>query len=215
MNKQRETAGETARKVTTFTSAQYGKLRTVGTGNEALFCLADICKTFGLRNASDQSDKLDKSRVYHVTISTERGMRMLLFIDRNNLMRFLMQSNQATVNGYHRWITDEVVSVLYGRKPMPKPTRSVTPLAALEEAQRTGYIAITQDTARAFVSLLRLEQCYNNLVSDLVSIYPKEGREDMSDGLMEHYGAMRSAVMEQLVYNISVESFGRMDFKGI
>lgn len=212
MNKQNVAAVETARKVTTFTSEQYGKLRTVGTGNEALFCLADICNTFGYSNPSGQAEKLDRSKIYHVPIRTTNGVRLLLFINKSNFLYLLTKINTAYAQEYRRWVRENVIPVLYGNKPTQ---RTVTPLAALEEAQRTGYIAITPDTAKAFVSLLRLEQCYNNLVSDLVNIYPKEGQEEMADGLMEQYGAMRCAVMEQLVYNISVESFGRMDFKGI
>jgi prophage antirepressor-like protein len=41
-----------------FENPAFGKIRTAGTSEEPLFCLADICRVLGINNATDAKKRL-------------------------------------------------------------------------------------------------------------------------------------------------------------
>lgn len=42
-----------------FSNERFGDIRTAGTSEEPLFCLADVCKAVGITNARNVKDRLD------------------------------------------------------------------------------------------------------------------------------------------------------------
>ena len=46
-----------------FENEKFGKVRTAGTADNPLFCLADICKVVELANPSSVKSRLDKEDV--------------------------------------------------------------------------------------------------------------------------------------------------------
>ena len=46
-----------------FENPAFGKIRTAGTSEEPLFCLADICRVLGLTNPSTVKSRLDTADV--------------------------------------------------------------------------------------------------------------------------------------------------------
>lgn len=91
----------------------------------------------------------------------------------------------------------------------------MTPIEAMKQAQETGQIAITKNTAMAFEHLLEWQDHYAKLVDVLTSLYDTDTGAAMIEDFNKQYQVLRDALVSQLNYNISVESLGTLDFKGL
>lgn len=103
---QSNTAGETAIQV--FSSEQFGVIRTAGTAENPLFCLADICKALGLQ-AKHVMSRLDKGVVSTDTLLTAGGKQTLNFVTEDGLYDVILDSRKAEAKAFRKWVTAEVL----------------------------------------------------------------------------------------------------------
>ena len=99
-----------------FENAEFGAIRTAGTAEEPLFCLADVCKVVGLTNPSAVKARLDAEDVQlldiHALNSTEGvvlGNTMTNFITESGFYDVLLQSSSSKVKPFRKWVTSEVL----------------------------------------------------------------------------------------------------------
>lgn len=96
--------------VTTFTSAQFGELRTHQAVNGIIwFCLADVANALGLEQATRLKSRLNEKGVTTIKTLTKGGMQELNFIDEPNLYRCIFQSRKKEAEKFQSWVFEEVL----------------------------------------------------------------------------------------------------------
>lgn len=103
--------------VTIFENAQFGQVRTAGTSERPLFCLADVCKALGISNSRDTKSRLSSRGVVLTDTPTynQYGVEVtqqLLFINEPNLYRCIFQSRKKEAEQFQDWVFEEVLPAI-------------------------------------------------------------------------------------------------------
>lgn len=98
---------ETALQV--YVNEQFGEIRTAGTWDNPLFCLADVCKALKLGNPSQVKTRLEKGVISNETLQTAGGMQKLTFINEDGLYDVIFDSRKPEAKAFRKWITSEVL----------------------------------------------------------------------------------------------------------
>lgn len=99
-----------------FDNPQFGSIRTAGTADNPLFCLADVCKAVGLVNPSSVRQRLDNEDVQlldlHALNYTEGnrvGNSLTNFVTEAGFYDVILQSSSPNVKPFRKWVTSEVL----------------------------------------------------------------------------------------------------------
>lgn len=60
-----------------FNNPAFGQIRTAGTSEQPLFCLADLCRSVGITNARNVRNRLDNDDVHLMDTPTSSGIQLL------------------------------------------------------------------------------------------------------------------------------------------
>ena len=140
MNKNESQAQTVNGQVQIFENAQFGQIRTAGTSDEPLFCLADICRALELQTQNTKN-RLKQKGVYSINTLTQGGEQQLLYINEQNLYRLIMRSDKPQAEPFQDWVCGEVLPSI--RKnggyiaTQDTDTPEVIMARALQVAQRT------------------------------------------------------------------------------
>lgn len=130
-----------------FENEKFGKVRTAGTADNPLFCLADICKVVELANPSSVKSRLDKEDVQlidlHALNNTEGGNvgnTMATFVTESGLYDVILYSKSVKVKPFRKWVTSDVLPSIrktgqYGVYNIPKTYAEALRLAADQQEQ--------------------------------------------------------------------------------
>ena len=140
-----------------FSNPQFGDIRTAGTAENPLFCLADVCGALGLRQG-DVKQRLDEGVVSTQPLATAGGVQQANFVNEDGLYDVILDSRKPEAKKFRKWVTSEV----------------------LPSIRKTGgYIAATNDMtdeeilAKAIIlaksTIERREQRIKELESDLTN----------------------------------------------
>ena len=91
-----------------FESPQFGQIRTSGTSEQPLFCLADVCKVLAL-NPQDVKKRLNQKGVDSINTPTKGGNQNMLFINEQNLYKVIMRSDKPQAEAFQDWVCGEVL----------------------------------------------------------------------------------------------------------
>lgn len=91
-----------------FENAQFGQVRTAGTSDEPLFCLADVCKVLEL-TVQNTKKRLNEKGVYSIYTPTQGGEQQLLFVNEQNLYKVIMRSDKPQAEPFQDWVCGEVL----------------------------------------------------------------------------------------------------------
>lgn len=91
----------------------------------------------------------------------------------------------------------------------------MTPLEAMKQAQETGQIAITKNTAKFLASFIQMEEHYNDAVEAMTAGFDGKTQDDLARDMHEHYRTFCEAFVKEFYYNVVVEAFGWKEFKGL
>lgn len=133
-----------------FENEQFGKIRTAGTSEEPLFCLADVCKAVELSNPSSVKSRLDKEDVQLIDLHALNyqmiGNSMATFVNETGFYEVLLFSSSPKVKPFRRWITHEILPSIrktgqYSAFKVPRTFAEALRLAAdqqekIEEQQK-------------------------------------------------------------------------------
>ena len=97
-----------------FNSPQFGPVRTAGTPDNPLFCLADVCKAVELTNPSSVKGRLDAEDVQLIDLHALNGEdtvgnSMATFINESAVYEVILFSGSPKVRPFRRWLTKEVI----------------------------------------------------------------------------------------------------------
>ena len=131
-----------------FRNERFGEIRTAGTSEEPLFCLADICKAVDLTNPSSVKSRLDSEDVqlldlHALNYAEGTGNTTANFVTESGFYDVILQSSSLKVKPFRRWITSEVL-------PSIRKTGEQEPIAEL--------IKITEHNGERVVSARELHK---------------------------------------------------------
>ncbi len=104
-----------------FKHAEFGEIRTSGTPDKPLFCLADVCRALDIKNVSDCKKRLKGAGVVSTegcsTSVNQYGAKstrtvLLTFVDEPNLYRCIFLSRKKEAESFQDWVTSEVLPTI-------------------------------------------------------------------------------------------------------
>ena len=121
--------------VTIFSSNAFGSIRTGGTSDNPLFCLADVCKALKL-SAKGVNQRLNKEVISNYPLQTAGGVQHALFVNEDGLYDVILDSRKPEAKAFRKWITSEVLPSI---------------------RKNGGYIASTQDDSPELIMARALQ----------------------------------------------------------
>jgi prophage antirepressor-like protein len=94
-----------------FRSPQFGEIRTAGTWEQPLFCLADVCRALGL-SAKGTNQRLTKEVISNYPLKTNGGIQLAIFVNEDGLYDVILDSRKPEAKAFRKWITSEVLPVI-------------------------------------------------------------------------------------------------------
>ena len=93
--------------VETYTSKEFGSVRTITKDNEPMFCLADICKALEIKNATDVAKRLEEDEVTRLNLGSQSGETN--FVTESGLYAVILRSDKPNARKFRKWVTSEVL----------------------------------------------------------------------------------------------------------
>lgn len=92
-----------------FENVEFGKIRTAGTSDEPLFCLADVCKILGLQ-VTPTKNRLNPDGVSLIKVIDSLGREQdATFITEMNLYKAIMRSDKPQAEAFLDWVCGDVL----------------------------------------------------------------------------------------------------------
>ncbi|KGF24902.1 antirepressor [Prevotella histicola JCM 15637 = DNF00424] len=92
-----------------FENPQFGKVRTAGTTDNPLFCLADVCNAVGL-SAKGVNQRLSDEVISNYPIIDNLGRtQQALFVNEDGLYDVILDSRKPEAKAFRKWVTKEVL----------------------------------------------------------------------------------------------------------
>lgn len=99
-----------AQDIQVFSNSQFGEIRvSVNENNTPMFCLSDVCRVLGLKNASQAKQRLNEEGITTIYTLTQKGEQQLLYINEPNLYRCVFQSKKKEAAKFQDWVFGEVL----------------------------------------------------------------------------------------------------------
>ena len=95
-----------------FKSEQFGEIRTAGTADNPMFCLADVCQAIGIANARNVKNRLDEEDVHLVDTPTSGGIQQITFVTESGLYDVIIRSDSEQAKPFRIWVTREVLPAI-------------------------------------------------------------------------------------------------------
>ena len=92
-----------------FNNPQFGAVRTAGTADNPMFCLADVCQAIGITNARNVKSRLDEEDVHLVDTPTNGGTQQITFVTESGLYDVIIRSDSEQAKPFRKWVTSEVL----------------------------------------------------------------------------------------------------------
>jgi len=84
-------------------------LRTSGTPDNPMFCLADVCRILGIGNPSDVAGRLPADYLDSIEVVTSNGKVPMCFVNEPGLYEAVFASRKPLAKTFRRWIFEEVI----------------------------------------------------------------------------------------------------------
>lgn len=123
--------------ITIFENEQFGKIRTAGTADNPLFCLADVCRVLDLQ-PSRVKDRLDDGVISSNPILDSLGRQQLAnFVNEDGFYDVILDSRKPEARAFRKWITSEVIPSIRktGSYGVPRTFAEALRLAAEQQEQ--------------------------------------------------------------------------------
>lgn len=93
-----------------FENESFGVIRTAGTSEEPLFCLADICNAVDIANPSNVKNRLDEDDLHLMEVIDNMGRaQKAYFVSEAGMYDAILKSESKKARPFSRWITHEVL----------------------------------------------------------------------------------------------------------
>jgi prophage antirepressor-like protein len=101
-----------ATSVLVFNNPQFGDVRTAGTSEQPLFCLADVCKAVGIANNRNVRNRLDQEDVHQMDTLTKGGLQSMAYVTEAGMYDVILRSDSSQAKPFRKWVTSEVLPAI-------------------------------------------------------------------------------------------------------
>jgi len=105
-----------------FNSPQFGEVRTAGTADEPLFCLADVCKSLGLLQGDVRRRLCDGVVSTQPILDNMGRAQQANFVNEDGLYDVILDSRKPEARAFRKWITSEVLPSIRKHGAYATPT---------------------------------------------------------------------------------------------
>lgn len=140
-----------------FNSPQFGQVRTAGTSDNPLFCLADLCKALDLRQG-DVRQRLTEGVVSTQPLQTAGGIQQANFVNEDGLYDVILDSRKPEAKQFRKWVTSEILPSIRKTGGYIVSTTEDTPEEIMARA-----LLVAQDTIKRKEERLQLLEEQNRL----------------------------------------------------
>lgn len=145
-----------------FNSPQFGQVRTAGTSDNPLFCLADVCKALELRQG-DVRQRLTEGVVSTQPLQTAGGIQQANFVNEDGLYDVILDSRKPEAKQFRKWVTSEVLPNIRKTGGYIVSTTEDTPEEIMARA-----LLVAQDTIKRKEERLQLLEEKNRLQEQVI-----------------------------------------------
>lgn len=93
-----------------FNNPQFGAVRTAGTADNPMFCLADVCNAIGITNSRAVKNRLEDDDVSLIdTIDNLGRTQQVTFVTESGLYDVIIRSDSEQAKPFRKWVTSEVL----------------------------------------------------------------------------------------------------------
>lgn len=92
-----------------FENPQFGEIRTAGTSDNPMFCLADVCKALDLTSTKVAQRLSDDVLSKHPISDSMGRSQQALFISEDGLYDVILDSRKPEAKAFRKWVTGEVL----------------------------------------------------------------------------------------------------------
>lgn len=92
-----------------FESPQFGAIRTAGTSDEPMFCLADVCKALDLQSKHVKERLSDGVVSTDIIVDSLGREQQALFVNEDGLYDVIFDSRKPEAKAFRKWVTSEVL----------------------------------------------------------------------------------------------------------
>lgn len=132
-----------AKEIQIFSNPSFGEIRTSGTSDEPLFCLADVCKVLDLQVTSTKN-RLKQDGVNLIKVIDSLGREQnAIFVNEQNLYRVIMRSDKPQAEPFQDWVCGEVLPAIRKTGGYIATTEEESPEEIMARA-----LTIAQDTKK-------------------------------------------------------------------
>jgi prophage antirepressor-like protein len=131
-----------------FKSTQFGEIRTTGTSEQPLFCLADVCNSLKLKNVSDCRCRLNEKGVVITDTLTSGGLQSMIFINESNLYKCIFQSRKKEAQMFQDWVSDEILPAIRKTGGYIASSQNDTPELIMARALQVAQVTIENHKQR-------------------------------------------------------------------
>lgn len=95
--------------ITIFNDERFGEIRTAGTADNPMFCLADVCRVLELR-VDGVTPRLKKDGYNRIGVIDSLGRHQeAIFVNEQNLYKVIMRSDKPQAEPFQDWVCGEVL----------------------------------------------------------------------------------------------------------
>lgn len=187
-----------------FKNEQFGEIRTAGTAENPLFCLADLCKALGIANARNVKSRLDKDDVHQMdTIDKLGRTQNVTYVTEDGMYDVIMRSDSPATRPFRKWVTHEVLPTIrktgsYSIQQQQPPKTYIEALKALvvaeeekerlalENKQAAEKVAVLEPKGKFFDTITKNTATISVEMASKVLNFKKAGRNNLYKIMRDH-----------------------------
>lgn len=141
-----------ANEIKIFDNPQFGEIRTAGTSEKPLFCLADVCRVLDLQ-VTPTKNRLKPDGVSLIKVIDSLGREQeATFITEQNLYKVIMRSDKPQAEPFQDWVCGEVLPSIrktgsYSAGQQLSPSELILKLAQINVENERKMKAIEEKQA--------------------------------------------------------------------
>ena len=141
-----------ANEIKIFDNPQFGEIRTAGTSEKPLFCLADVCRVLDLQ-VTPTKNRLKPDGVSLINVIDSLGREQeATFITEQNLYKVIMRSDKPQAEPFQDWVCGEVLPSIrktgsYSAGQQLSPSELILKLAQINVENERKMKAIEEKQA--------------------------------------------------------------------
>ena len=127
--------------ITIFNDERFGEIRTAGTADNPMFCLADVCRVLELR-VDGVTPRLKKDGYNRIGVIDSLGRHQeVIFVNEQNLYKVIMRSDKPQAEPFQDWVCGEVLPSIrktgsYSIRNLSRKELALMVIQAEEENER-------------------------------------------------------------------------------